>query len=54
MGEITFWRDRNAALSALYEQLSMAHVRSILALMERAEVNGLSGWTGSSQAPCRC
>lgn len=36
MAEITFWRDRNAALSALYEQLNMDRVKDMIKVMELA------------------
>ena len=36
MAEITFWRDRNAALSALYEQLNMERVKDMIKVMELA------------------
>lgn len=39
VSEINFWRDRNAALSALYEQLNMENVRNIIKVMEIAKLN---------------
>jgi len=39
MSEVNFWRDRNATLSALYEQLSMDYVKTMIQVMELAHVN---------------
>jgi len=36
LAEIAFWRDRNAALSALYEQLNMDKVKTMIKVMELA------------------
>lgn len=41
VSEINFWRDRNAALSALYEQLNMEHVRDMIKVMEMASVSSI-------------
>jgi dynein heavy chain len=41
VSEINFWRDRNAALSALYEQLNMEHVHNMIEVMELAKVGSL-------------
>jgi len=36
LAEIQFWRDRNASLSALYEQLNMSSVKDMIHVMELA------------------
>jgi len=41
MGEINFWRDRNASLSPLYEQLRMEHVSQVLRVLEFAHSHSL-------------
>jgi dynein heavy chain len=41
VSEINFWRDRNAALSALYEQLNMEYVKDMIKVVELAQVNAL-------------
>ena len=38
---IAFWRDRNAVLSALYEQLQMDYVKNLLVIMVKARVNSM-------------
>ena len=40
MGEIEFWRDRNASLSTLHEQLNLPIVHKIVSILN------------SAQAPC--
>ena len=39
LGEIDFWRERNAALSALVEQLKLPRIRRILNLYSRHTFN---------------
>ncbi len=34
LAEIDFWRERNAVLSALYEQLNLPHVKRLIAVVE--------------------
>ena len=36
LGEIEFWRDRNAALSSLFEQLNTPRVRGMVEVMEKS------------------
>eukprot|EP00466_Bigelowiella_natans_P011733 jgi/Bigna1/49976/estExt_Genewise1.C_620014 len=38
MGEIQFWKDSNAMLSALYEQITMPNIRNFVKVLELAEV----------------
>lgn len=42
VSEINFWRDRNAALSAIYEQLNMQYVKDIIKVMELADVPAMT------------
>jgi len=39
---IGFWRERNAVLSALYEQLQMDNVKYLIMIMVKARVNSMS------------
>jgi dynein heavy chain len=41
---IEFWRDRNAALSALYEQVRMEYVQNLIAVMDKARVNSMNSF----------
>jgi dynein axonemal heavy chain len=43
MSEIQFWRERNAALSALYEQLHIGYIKDMIRVMEYANVD-MSGF----------
>eukprot|EP00954_Amorphochlora_amoebiformis_P000853 65560-Amorphochlora_amoeboformis.AAC.1 len=38
MGEINFWKDGNATLSGLYEQITMPKIRNFVKVLELAEV----------------
>ena len=38
LGEIELWKDRNAVLSALYEQITMPRARNLIQVLELAEV----------------
>ena len=40
LAEIEFWRDRNAALSSLFEQIRMPHVQQIIKVLEHVEPRG--------------
>ena len=40
LGEIEFWRDRNAALSSLFEQLNTPRVRRMVEVMEKSPLVG--------------
>lgn len=37
--EIDFWRERNAVLSGLYEQLNLPHVKKMVAVVELASTD---------------
>ncbi|CAK4656794.1 hypothetical protein LEN26_006663 [Aphanomyces euteiches] len=42
LAEIEFWRERNATLSTIFEQINMPHVQKMLALLELVEASMLS------------
>ena len=44
LGEIEFWRTRNAALSALYEQINMPRVQLMLKVLKKVENPQLSSF----------
>ena len=44
LAEIDFWKERNSALSALYEQLKISSVQHILAVLKAANVSSLSNF----------
>ncbi len=44
LGEIDFWKERSSALSALYEQLKLAPVQAILAILKVARVPSFSNF----------
>ena len=44
MAEIEFWRNRNAALGALYEQINMPNVQAILEALRRQDVPTLPAY----------
>jgi hypothetical protein len=44
-----YWRDRNAALSTLYEQLQQANVRRMVAVLELTDAQMLPGFRYQSQ-----
>ena len=39
LSEIEYWRDKNAALTTLYEQLQSAKVKKIIAVLDYHDVN---------------
>ena len=45
LAEIEFWRQRNAALSALYEQIQMPHVQQILKVLKLADAQAVSSFS---------
>jgi dynein heavy chain len=45
LGEIEFWRERNASLSALYEQISLPKVQQMLQVMKQIDNPQLSSFT---------
>jgi dynein heavy chain len=44
LGEIDFWRERNAALSALYDQINMPRVQQMLQVMKVVDNPQLTGF----------
>lgn len=47
LAEIEFWRERNAVLSALFEQLNLTHVKRMIQVRAQFEIT----W---NQSECQC
>ena len=44
LGEVDFWRERNATLSALYEQLNLPVVKKVIDILTEAQSESLAGY----------
>ena len=44
LGEVDFWRERNATLSALYEQLNLPVVKKVVEILTEAQSDSLAGY----------
>lgn len=44
LGEVDFWRARNATLSALYEQLNLPVVKKVVDILSEAQSDSLAGF----------
>ena len=44
LGEVDFWRERNATLSALYEQLNLPVVKKVADILTDAQSDSLAGY----------
>eukprot|EP00947_MAST-08B_sp_MAST-8B-sp1_P000067 g67.t1 len=44
LAEIEFWRERNAALSSLFEQIRMPHVQQMIKVLELVEANMIASF----------